>query len=338
FSTGLRNSFTTRDAALIVQPDRLGPFRFPLNGNWAMSPDHNLTLTINGVTSTLDGFVSDPMGRFIFHFANLDQVLETNVLGFVGYWSNKTDANGTPLLDFHYRTPSGEQIFELPQAVAIKRSSNQLAYTYTKDNKNFSIDFQGMLMIGPSLDLTYVVQPQVSSSGEQMVSSSTLAFQATLNMTGAQPNIHGDLELSVGASTFSVGGQYQVGIGSARCAAESTAGRRTDYRNRVPVGRELLSGVRESSADRCLRATSPAAAVRASRRGPAGSATSARWPPAGSRPPSRRSALRCRRARRHRTENTKTWGGHCEPLRSNDRGRICPDRGTSGHRAARRRG
>src|SRR5581483_7184706 len=212
FSTGLRNSFTTRDAALIVQPDRLGPFTFPLNGNWAMSPDHNLTLTINGVTSTLDGFVSDPMGRFIFHFANLDQVLETNVLGFVGYWSNKTDASGTPLLDFHYRTPSGEQIFELPQAVAIKRSSNQLAYTYTKDNKNFSIDFQGMLMIGPSLDLTYVVQPQVSSSGEQMVSSSTLAFQATLNMTGAQPNIHGDLELRVGASTLSDGGRNEDGI------------------------------------------------------------------------------------------------------------------------------
>jgi len=214
-SGGLRNSFTTRDSALIVQPDRLRAFTFALYGDWAMTPDHNLTLTINGVASTLEGFVSDPIGRFIFHFANLDNVLETNVLGFVGYWSSKTDASGTPLLDFHYQAPSVEKIFELPQALAINRSSNQLAYTYTKGNKNLSIDFQGTLMIGADFQITYVVQPQVSSSGEQMVSSSALAFQATLNTTGAQPNLHGDLQLSLGASTFSIGGQYQGVLGKA---------------------------------------------------------------------------------------------------------------------------
>jgi len=44
---------------------------------------------------------------------------------------------------FSLQTAGGEKIFELPQAIAINRSSNQLVYTYTKGNKNLSIDFQG---------------------------------------------------------------------------------------------------------------------------------------------------------------------------------------------------
>lgn len=215
-ASGLYNSFTTRDTALIVQPDRTAAFSFALYGDWTMSPDHNLTLTINGLASTLDGFVSDPLGRFIFHFANKDNVLETNVLGFVGYWQSKVDAGGTPLLDFHYQTPNGEKIFELPKALTINRSSNQLAYTYAKDNKTLSIDFQGTLMIGPSFAIAYVVEPQNSSSGDPMVSSSTLSFGATL----AQPNLHGDLQLTLvkpdgtaGASMLSIGGQCQGVLG-----------------------------------------------------------------------------------------------------------------------------
>ena len=208
-ATGLYNSFTTRDTALVVQPDRSAGFAFTLNGEWSMTPDHNLTFTANGITSTLDGFVSDPLGRFIFHFANKDNVLETNVLGFVGFWTSKADSSGTPLLDFHYQTGTGERIFELPKAIAINRSTNQLAYTYTKENKNLSIDFQGTLMIGPDFGLTYVVQPQVSSAGEQMVASTTLAF----NTTWAQPNLHGDLQLTAGASTLTIGGQCQGVLG-----------------------------------------------------------------------------------------------------------------------------
>jgi hypothetical protein len=215
-ASGLYNSFTTRDSALIVQPDRTAAFSFALYGDWTMSPDHDLTLTVNGIASTLDGFISDPLGRFIFHFANKDNVLETSVLGFVGYWQSRVDAVGTPLLDFHYQTASGEKIFELPKAVAVNRGSNQLAYTYAKDNKTLSIEFQGTLMIGPSFEITYVVEPQNSSSGEPMVSSTTLSFGATLT----QPNLHSDLQLTLvkpdgttGASTFTIGGQCQGMLG-----------------------------------------------------------------------------------------------------------------------------
>lgn len=215
-ATGLYNSFTTRDTALLVKPDRTAPFAFALTGDWALTSDHNLTFTVGGVASTLDGFVSDPLGRFIFHFANQDNVLGTNVLGFTGFWQSRVDAGGTPLLDFHYQAAAGERIFELPKAAAINRNSNQLAYSYTKGNKNLSINFQGTLMIGPALEIDYVVQPQVSSAGDEMVASTTLSFPATLT----QPNIHGDLQLTVtrpdgtaGASTLIIGGQCQGVLG-----------------------------------------------------------------------------------------------------------------------------
>src|SRR5262249_45450843 len=148
----------------------------------------------------IDGFVSDPIGRFIYHFANKDNFLQTNVLGFVGTWQGQTDSNGTPLLEFHYQkevnadgTPGGEGVFKLPKAAAIDHTTNQLSYTYDKGNKTVSIKFQGMLMIGPNFQITYIVQRQVSSSGEQMVASTTLGFDAMVTT----PNVHGDLELTL---------------------------------------------------------------------------------------------------------------------------------------------
>ena len=215
-AVGRRNSFTTRDTVLLVKPERLGAFTFALRGEWEITPDHDLTFTVGGVTSTLDGFVSDPLGRFMFHFANKANLLETNVLGFAGSWQSKVDAGGTPLLDFHYQTCNGPKIFELPGAVAFNRSSNQLTYTYTKGNKNLSIDFQGTLTIGPDFTITYVVQRQVSSGGEEIVASTTLAFHATLT----QPDLHGDLHLTLlkpdgtaGDSTLTIGGQCQGMLG-----------------------------------------------------------------------------------------------------------------------------
>ena len=215
-AAGLRNSFETRNAVLRVQPDRSNPFMFELRGDWALNQDHSLTFTAGGVASTLDGFVSDPLGRFICHFADKDHPLDTSVLGFVGAWQSTVDANGTPLLAFQYQKESGVGVFQLPQGATINRSSNQLAYTYQKGNKTLSIDFQGALLLGPDFQITYVVEPQLSSSGDVMVSSTTLGFDASVT----RPNLHGDLELAIakpdgtpGSSTMTIGGQCQGVLG-----------------------------------------------------------------------------------------------------------------------------
>ena len=71
-------------------------------------------------------------------------------------------------------------------------------------------------MIGGDFEITYVVQRQVSSGGDEMVASTTLAFNATLT----QPNLHGDLQLTLikpdgtaGLSTLTIGGQCQGVLG-----------------------------------------------------------------------------------------------------------------------------
>jgi hypothetical protein len=64
-------------------------------------------------------------------------------------------------------------------------------------------------MIGPDFKFAYVVEPQVSSSGQQMVASTTLSFNTTL----AEPNVHGDLQLATGPATFTIAGQCQGVLG-----------------------------------------------------------------------------------------------------------------------------
>jgi hypothetical protein len=222
---GLRNNFQTVNTVLQVKPDQLNSFTFKLHGTWGMDANHDLTLTVNGTSSSLNGFVSDPLGRFIYHFADGDNALQTYVLGFVGTWQSKTDANGTPLIEFHYQkepnpdgTAGGEGIFSLPNAVAIQRTTNQLSYTYSKANKTLSINFQGTLMIDPDFQLTYVVQRQVSSGGQQMVGSTTIGFGAMIT----KPNLQGDLDLTVtkpdgsaGNTTLTIGGSFTGVLGKA---------------------------------------------------------------------------------------------------------------------------
>ena len=52
-AAGIPNSFTTRDTALVVKPDRLGAFTFTLQGDWDMTPDHNLAFTVGGIALPL---------------------------------------------------------------------------------------------------------------------------------------------------------------------------------------------------------------------------------------------------------------------------------------------
>jgi hypothetical protein len=220
---GMRNNYRTVDAVLQVQPDQTKTFVFQLHGDWDMDTNHNLTFTVNSKASIIDGFVSDPLGRFIYHFADKTNILETSVLGFAGTWQSKTAADGTPLIEFHYQkekkpdgTPGGEGVFSLPKAVAIQRTTNQLSYTYSKANKTLSINFQGTLMISPDFQITYTVQRQVSSTGQEMVGSTTLGFDAIIST----PNLQADLQLTIkkpdgssGNTTLTIGGSFTGVLG-----------------------------------------------------------------------------------------------------------------------------
>lgn len=77
--------FKTVNAVLQVFPDQNNAFTFNLAGEWDLDSNHNLTFTPTGGTaSTIDGFVQDPRGRFMYHFFDKDDLTRGSILGFVG--------------------------------------------------------------------------------------------------------------------------------------------------------------------------------------------------------------------------------------------------------------
>ncbi|MDP8980257.1 MAG: hypothetical protein M3O35_06675 [Acidobacteriota bacterium] len=224
--TSIRNSFSTHNGVLTVTPDKGSPFEFELRGAWNLDASHNLTFTINNVLSLINGFVSDPVGRFIYHFANKEFPLQTSVLGFVGTWDVPRDAAGAPvksgsaMLVFNYKKEDGTAgTFQLPKSAAIEHTTNQFIYTYQKDNKTLSISFQGTLMIDPDFQITYIFNRQLSSSGAEMVGSTTIGFAAMIS----RPDFTADLQLtltkndgSAGGTTLTIGGDFTGVLGKTK--------------------------------------------------------------------------------------------------------------------------
>ena len=113
--TGVRPLYFTQNAVLKVRPNQNNTFGFDLHGEWDLDDSHNLTITIGGVKSTIDGFIQDPRSRFMYHFFNKQNLLQESILGFIGAWQFVND-NGVPKMQFQYQREDGSMdTFVLPQ-------------------------------------------------------------------------------------------------------------------------------------------------------------------------------------------------------------------------------
>jgi hypothetical protein len=212
--------FKTVDATLRVFPDQNATFAFDLNGEWDIDRNHNLTFTANGTVSTIDGFVQDPRGRFMYHFFDQQDLTRESVLGFVGEWESSTDTDGKPMVRFNYKRADGTtDTFELPAAVTVNRTINQFMYEYDKKGQKRRLQFVGELKINENFDITYSLDRQVSQTGQEQVASTTFRFGATFHRN----DFTGDLELviakadgSAGSTTITVGGNFTAMLGTAQ--------------------------------------------------------------------------------------------------------------------------
>jgi hypothetical protein len=223
--------YETRDAVIVVAPNKDKPFSFELAGVWTLSPSHDLSVTINGTTSVIDGFINDLRSRFMFHFADKKKPLRGSVFGFVGAWENTQTDDGTAMLKFTYkrrRKPEGdlvEGVFELPKGVAFNKTLNQLEYKYTKGGKERSITFIGVLNIDENFQLTYGLTRQTTSDNEEQVTGTTFTIGAVFK----KKNFSGDLDLALqksdgkaGATTFTIGGHFTAVRGAVTLRAGFT--------------------------------------------------------------------------------------------------------------------
>ena len=203
-----RPAFATVNAVLRVKPNKPDPFAFELRPEWRMDSNHNLLLKIGDTASVIDGFVADPLGRFLYTFADKDSPLVTSVLGFVGGWQASPD--GTARAQFLFDKEDGSTgTFQFPHALAIRSSTNQFSYSYSKNNRSFSVQLQGILFVGADFRVSYEITRQVSSSNAELVRSTTLNFDATLS----KPNFEGDLTVQLKkpdgqGATLTIGGKF----------------------------------------------------------------------------------------------------------------------------------
>lgn len=228
--------YETKDAVLVVKPNKDQAFSFELKGDWSLTEKHDLNFTVNGKTSTIDGFVHDPRSRFMFHFSNKKNLLQGSVLGFVGTWSEFVDDGGQPRLKFTYkRAGQTDGEFVLPKGVVVDKSINQLMYEYDKQGKKRRIQFVGTLMINDDFQISYGLDRQTTADGQQQVASTTFTFNAVFK----KKNFTGDLDLAirkqdgtVSTTTISISGKFTAVLGSARLLAgftfeQNRAGNRT---------------------------------------------------------------------------------------------------------------
>ncbi len=217
-TAGVRPVYFTVNAVLKVKPNQNNVFTFDLHGEWDLDNDtHDLTLTINGVTSVLDGFIQDPRSRFMYHFFNKQNLMQESILGFVGEWQLKND-DGVPKMNFNYQREAGTtDTFSLPKGIVVNRSINQFMYQYDKQNHTFGIQFVGMLQVGDDLQLTYSIDRQVSQQGQQQVAATTFTIGLVLN----KKNVSGDIEFfikktggTIGTTTIGISGNWTAKLGA----------------------------------------------------------------------------------------------------------------------------
>lgn len=176
---GNRPFYATNDSVLVVRPDRNNVFEFSLRGEWDLSDKHEMSFTMNNVTSVLDGFIQDQTGRFMFHFFDKgSSSLERSILGFRGEW--KQDENDPVKLTFEYRREKHGAIdtFVLPKAITVNRTMNQLMYEYDKKGQKVRIQFMGLVKISDDFVISYELDEQKAQNGDVMSKATTLTIKA----------------------------------------------------------------------------------------------------------------------------------------------------------------
>lgn len=225
YKVGNRPQCGTFNAVLVVKPDRNNPFTFQLRGEWDLDDKHNLSITINGTKSPLDGFIDDPRGRFMYHFRNKEDITQESILLFAGNWKQNAAARaqGQLVMDFVYAREDGSQdTFTLPKSMIINRVNNQLLYQYDKNNEVFKLQIAGLLKINKDFEITYTIDRQVSGTGAEQVKSTAITVGAVFT----KPNLSGELQLalkkadgSAGATSLTIAGNFTAMLGASQLQA-----------------------------------------------------------------------------------------------------------------------
>jgi hypothetical protein len=202
-------AFRLDRAVLFVKPDGAQPFEFSLRPTWGLTPQHDLTMTINGVTSMIDGVISDNNSAFRFNFVDKLEVIEKFSLVFTGAWHNEPtgDNPGAIVYDYAIADSTEKGRFSLPNPLVVDNNFNVLAYRYDKGTKTRSVQLVGQFQLNSQAELSYAIERRDSADGP----STTLLFDVDVTGATSSGKVTFALKKKDGArasTSLTVGGNY----------------------------------------------------------------------------------------------------------------------------------
>jgi hypothetical protein len=207
-------SLSTSKAVLTVQADSNNTFSFQLRPTWNLESNYDMTVTIAGTASKIDGLLGDRQdGGFDYIFQTNDDLLAACTLNFTGTWKQRVA--GTADLIFEYDTEpdatgNTTKQFDLPDGLGVDTATNMLTYRASKQDQSSVIGIIGTLTIHGDFSITYEIQQQDIAG----VNTSTFNIQADLVKSSVgTATLDLNLKKAAGSTTVSIGGTYQGTIG-----------------------------------------------------------------------------------------------------------------------------
>lgn len=202
-------AFRLDRAVLFVKPDGAQPFEFSLRPAWNLTPQHDLTMTVNGRTSTIDGVISDNKSAFRFNFVDKLEVIEKFSLIFTGAWRNEPsgDNPGAIVYDYEIADSPDTGRFSLPNTLVIDDNFNVLAYRYDKGTRTRSVQLVGQFQLNSQAELSYAIERRDSADGP----STTLTFDVDVTGATSSGKVTFALKKRDGAhssTSLTIGGNY----------------------------------------------------------------------------------------------------------------------------------
>jgi hypothetical protein len=158
-------------------------FTFELRPEWDLTNKFDLSFTLNGASSVIDGFIDNNKSLFEYFFNDGSHMFRVT---FAGGWEGQANEEGTDgehFMHFKFDREDGtKDEFSLPATATFKKSINQFVYSFKKADgvQTSKITFAGVLNIGKNSRISYSIQAQKSNDGKDSVLSTELKMDAVI--------------------------------------------------------------------------------------------------------------------------------------------------------------
>lgn len=204
---------------LLVDPDGDSDFEFPLQCRFGLDDKGNLEVSVNGVVSTLDGFIEDTKSRFRFRFYDKALANFPSSLVFSGQWEQikkGPDGKDLPEIRLHFKLddPALEDTtapLHLPAKLTVDPKRNHLVLVYQSQSYGEQrLEFLGTVEISPNWTVSFRIADSRDASSGVRASKIQVATTFEWEHVAGTLTLYVGRERGPGSQAITVGGNLQA--------------------------------------------------------------------------------------------------------------------------------